>query len=98
MDCGEPLVCDVIKTHLVSLLPVIEGATQLNLVGPWTSVVEHKVMGDSLAMNSVELGYDSDFARFLSFSFGRAKIDIIELVLLSLFFAKDLIEDVKRLV
>ena len=42
MQSNEPLVCVAVETHVVSGFPVVEGATKLNLLVPWSKVVHRE--------------------------------------------------------
>lgn len=68
----------------------------MHLMVSWTTIVQHEVVGDTRAVEAVELRYRLELR--LLFPFSSAKVNIVVLKHGSLFLAKELIEDVQRLV
>jgi hypothetical protein len=96
---NEPLICDVVKAHGMSLLPVVKGATNLDHVMAWPSIVQHEVGWNSLPLNLVELRLHIPSCKDqVNVTRSRAQVRIIHIHLRLLTLTNHLIKDVDRLV
>lgn len=58
VNSQEPLICKVVKLHIMSCLPLVHRTTEFHFVIPWSSVVKHENMRFSIVFLSVELAHD----------------------------------------
>jgi hypothetical protein len=92
---GEPLISDVIKLHLVTLLPVVERAADLHDLMSRAPVVKPERVWCTFFLDAIKVRLDDSSVVRLVTSLG-AEICVIKFVEIALLTADDLVEDVDR--